>query len=107
MRTILLIEDDDETRRLLRRTLREGGHRVLLAEDEGEALEAAARERVDAVMTDSQMPTLGALLARLLTSEALRGVPVFAVDGDAEEGPRGDGLHLLNCAHRLRELLPG
>ena len=102
---VLLVEDDDETRALLMRSLRRQGFRVPAAEDEGEAMEVAARERVGAVLTDLQMPALDALLARIRTSAALRGVPAFAVDGDAEEGPRGDGLHVLGGSHRLRELL--
>jgi len=107
LRTILLIEDDDETRCLLRRSLRAQGYRVLEAEDETEAAEMAAGGRVDAVLTDLEMPSLGRVLALAREYGPLRGVPVAALDGDSDEGPRPDGLHVLNGTHSLRGSSPG
>jgi len=106
LRTILLIEDDDETRCLLRRSLRAQGYRVLEAEEETEAAELATGERVDAVLTDLELPSLGRVLAISRGDGPLRGMPVAAIDGDADEGLRSDGLHVLNGTHNLPGLLP-
>lgn len=103
--TVLLVDDDYETRLLLRRSLLAQGYRVLEAVDEMEAVELAARERVDCVLTDLEMPSLGALLAISRVYAALQDVPVAALDGDAEEGRRDDGLHLLHGTRGLRSLL--
>ncbi|MDT5272355.1 MAG: hypothetical protein QOH49_4541 [Acidobacteriota bacterium] len=46
--TILLVEEDDETRPLLKRNLEKDGHRVLLALDEEDARERVRGGRVDA-----------------------------------------------------------
>jgi signal transduction histidine kinase/ActR/RegA family two-component response regulator len=56
--TVLLVEDDPELRRLLRRTLVEQRHTVLDAADAFEALELARRNvgRLDVVLTDVVMP---------------------------------------------------
>jgi CheY-like chemotaxis protein len=53
MRTILLIEEDDETRRLLSRNLRDYGYRVIAAHDEADALERGGDDaRADLILVD-------------------------------------------------------
>jgi CheY-like chemotaxis protein len=47
-RTILLVEEDDETRPLLKRNLRSYGYRVVVALDEEDALERVSDGRVRA-----------------------------------------------------------
>jgi DNA-binding response OmpR family regulator len=52
---ILLIEDDDETRPILRRNLQKDGYRVLLALDEADALDRLAGDaqvRADLILID-------------------------------------------------------
>ncbi len=56
--TILVVEDDAAMRELLEDELREAEFKVLAAADGVEALERLARYRVDAVVTDLQMPQM-------------------------------------------------
>src|SRR5204863_7861368 len=58
--TILLVEDDDAVRPLLRRYLERDGHRVVDAGGGIDALEIARREPVvDLLITDVVMPEVG------------------------------------------------
>jgi diguanylate cyclase (GGDEF)-like protein len=54
--TILVVDDLEANRFLLREILETAGHRVLLASDGPEAIERAAAERPDAVLLDVRMP---------------------------------------------------
>jgi signal transduction histidine kinase/ActR/RegA family two-component response regulator len=89
---VLVVEDEAGVRRALARALREGGYRVVEAVDGGEALELAARERFDALVTDVDMPRLGGVdLARRLATDRAP-LPVLFVSGTAVEAlqsPRG------------------
>ena len=67
MRTILAVDDSTSMRQMVGHVLREAGFRVIEASDGEEALELARRERVDAVITDHNMPRMDGLsLVRLL-----------------------------------------
>jgi DNA-binding NarL/FixJ family response regulator len=50
--TILLVEDEDDTRAMLGRALVRAGHAALLASNAGEALELARSARPDLIVTD-------------------------------------------------------
>lgn len=53
---ILVVEDDDETRELLRMALERRGYAVTTAEDGGRGFEEAVRVRPDLIVTDVTMP---------------------------------------------------
>lgn len=53
---LLLVDDEAGILSALRRTLRREGYEILTAESGGEALDALAREPVDAVLSDQKMP---------------------------------------------------
>jgi signal transduction histidine kinase len=55
-RTILVVDDQAETRRSLRMLLEREGHRVLTAEHGAAALELLAREPVQVMLVDHSMP---------------------------------------------------
>jgi CheY-like chemotaxis protein/uncharacterized protein YfcZ (UPF0381/DUF406 family) len=59
--TILLVEDDDVIRKLLRELLRRNGYRVLTASEGSEALTHAADypDSIDLLVTDMVMPGMG------------------------------------------------
>jgi signal transduction histidine kinase/CheY-like chemotaxis protein len=59
--TILLVEDDDVIRKLLRELLRSNGYRVITASEGTEALAHAAAypDRIDLLVTDMVMPGIG------------------------------------------------
>ena len=50
--TILVVEDDEQVRELIRKTLAQTGMRVLVAGSAAEATAAAEAERIDLLLTD-------------------------------------------------------
>lgn len=58
---ILITEDEEAIRRLLRRHLASLGHETLTAEDGFQAVQIAAREEIDIVLSDINMPGLGGI----------------------------------------------
>jgi len=70
--TILLVEDEEEVRRLVRRILTDRGYTILEAAHPGDALEIATRagDTIDLLLTDVVMPRMsGQVLAKLLTDD--------------------------------------
>ena len=57
--TVLVVEDEEVVRRLVRQVLENGGYRVLEAPDGEAALEVAAAADVDLLLTDLVMPKVG------------------------------------------------
>ncbi len=60
-RTVLIVEDEDNMRRVLGALLRRAGYRVLEARDGGEALGVLDNAAVHAVVTDLKMPRMNGL----------------------------------------------
>lgn len=54
--TILVVDDDDAVLHSLRRTLSRGGYRIVTAADPRTVPELLDRERIDAVISDNDMP---------------------------------------------------
>ena len=63
MQTILIAEDGDDLRGMLREFLGANGYRVLEVADGREAVEVAVRERPDLVLMDLAMPGTDGLTA--------------------------------------------
>jgi CheY-like chemotaxis protein len=85
--TILLVDDDESIRRLVRRILMEHGFSVIEASDGAEALEVASAhaERLDLVLTDVIMPKVnGLVLAQRLLQER-PGIRVLYMSGFVEK----------------------
>ena len=85
---VLLVEDEDELRRLVARELGWRGYRVMQASGGEEALEVAGSlgEQVDLLVTDVVMPEMsGVELARRLT-ERWPSLPVLFVSGHLQGG---------------------
>jgi signal transduction histidine kinase/ActR/RegA family two-component response regulator len=89
---ILLVEDNAMNRELALRLLEKRGHTVLVAGNGREALECLARERVDLVLMDLQMPEMDgfqATAAIRATEEAGGGrLPIVALTANAMQGDR-------------------
>ena len=84
-RTILVVDDFDDTRLLLRTWLQKLGYRVVEAEDGNRAVAAAESDRPDLIIMDVEMPELDGLAAtrkiRKLTDFA--EVPIVAVSASS------------------------
>lgn len=80
-RTILVVDDFDDTRLLLRTWLQRRGFRVLEAQDGLEAVALATAELPDLIIMDMEMPHLDGLSAtrRIRENENLSNVPIVAV----------------------------
>lgn len=78
--TVLLVEDYDDARELIRLWLEGCGYRVVAARDGTEAVEAARRECPDLVIMDMSLPVLDGLsaTAAIRQIEELCEVPVIA-----------------------------
>jgi two-component system, cell cycle sensor histidine kinase and response regulator CckA len=64
---ILVVDDDQSVRDFVDRVLREAGYRTMVAASGPEALELAAKEPIDLLLTDVNMPQMtGDELARRL-----------------------------------------
>jgi CheY-like chemotaxis protein len=81
LRTILVVDDFDDTRLLLRTWLERRGFRVVEAEDGIEAIALAQSEAPDLIIMDMEMPQLDGLNAtrRIRKVQGLGTVPIVAV----------------------------
>jgi len=81
LRTILLVEDFDDTRLMMKLWLMKNGYRVVEAETGEEAISVAQRELPDLIIMDMMMPGMNGLDAtqRIREYQALRRTPIVAV----------------------------
>ena len=81
LRTILLVEDFDDTRLMMKLWLVRNGYRVLEAETGEEAISVAQRELPDLIIMDVMMPGMNGLDAtqRIREYQPLRRIPIVAV----------------------------
>src|SRR5919202_2138543 len=84
-RTILVVEDFDETRFMMKVVLEMSGYRVLEATNGVEAVEVARREHPDLILMDIGLPLMdGFAAARTIRAEAdLASVPIVAISAHA------------------------
>ena len=84
---ILLVDDDEEFRKMLRPFLREAGHTVLDAASGREALLTAVDSEPDIVVSDVQMPDMDGLeLCRRLRAERRTAtIPILLMSGTSKE----------------------
>jgi CheY-like chemotaxis protein len=81
LRTILLVEDFDDTRLMMKLWLLRHGYRVIEAENGEEAIQLAGSEHPDLIIMDMMMPGMNGLDAtqRIREYQALRRTPIVAV----------------------------
>jgi CheY-like chemotaxis protein len=81
--TILVVEDDFDTRYPLAELLRLRGYLVTTASDADKAFTAACRQRPDLIITDIVLPGRSGLhfIQRVRASESLRPVPILVISG--------------------------
>ncbi len=94
MARILLVEDNDDNRDLLRRRLERRKYQVVTAVDGADALEKARSERPDLILMDMQLPVLDGWEAtrRLRADESTRPIPVLALTANAGTSDREKAL---------------
>ena len=79
--TVLVVEDFEDNRFMMRRLLEMSGYRVVEAVNGNQAIEAAERERPDIILMDLSLPMLDGLAAtrRIRAHDGLSKVPIVAV----------------------------
>lgn len=80
---ILVVEDNEDSRELLKLTFEHAGYKVAVAGDGEDGLERARERTPDLVMTDLNMPRMDGdeMARRMKEMPAMRGVPLVAVTG--------------------------
>jgi PAS domain S-box-containing protein len=115
-RRVLIVDDDEEVRWVLRRALAAAGHVVAEAEDGMVALDAADRDPFDVVVLDLEMPRMGGLEALPGLLERLPHARIILCSGysservgpDVRSHPRVSWLDKPFRMQRLVELIaPG
>ena len=85
MKTILIVEDNEDNRLIYSQYLTHAGFRVLEAGNGAEGLQVARRERPDIILMDISMPVMDGLTAtrHLKGDPDLRTIPVVALTAHA------------------------
>jgi two-component system, cell cycle response regulator DivK len=88
---ILVVEDQEDNRRILRDLLTNAGYQVFEAENGGEALGAATAHRPDLILMDIQLPVLDGYEAtrRLKADPQVGQIPVIVITSYALSGDEG------------------
>ncbi|HEY0377708.1 MAG TPA: response regulator [Pyrinomonadaceae bacterium] len=83
MKTILVIEDDEVARELMRMALEMRGYKVVTAEDGIQGYDEAVRARPDLIITDIQMPAADGvhLVRRVRDTPELKETPILVTTG--------------------------
>ncbi|MFI7601514.1 response regulator [Actinoplanes sp. NPDC049681] len=86
MAFIVVVDDDEDVRELMKTSLRGGGHEIVAAADASEALVTIRDRRPDLIVTDFQMPGMTGLeLAQLVRAEqATAEVPIILLTAVAK-----------------------
>jgi two-component system, cell cycle response regulator DivK len=85
---ILVVEDQPDSRRIIRDMLAGTDYEITEAENGEEALAAIAKQRPDLVLMDIQLPIMDGYTAtkQIKADPALRSIPIIAVTSHALDG---------------------
>lgn len=108
---VLVVEDNEFNRRLLKDNLTSWGQEVLLAEDGWQALQLIERQRFDLILLDIRMPGIDGIevATRIRQQELKRSeppVPIIAITADADTSTREACLSVGINAVLAKPLLP-
>jgi CheY-like chemotaxis protein len=86
--TILIVEDNSDSREMLRTFLENAGYKVLEAEDGREAIEVARESLPDLLMIDLNLPVVDGISAtrEIRRLDGLRSIPVIANSASGSHG---------------------
>jgi two-component system cell cycle response regulator DivK len=87
---ILIVEDNDKSRKLVRDLLTAKGHEIIEAETGEEAVRLAQERRPSLVLMDIRLPGIDGIqaLGRLRAEVATREIPVMAMTASVMSGDR-------------------
>jgi two-component system cell cycle response regulator DivK len=95
---ILVVEDQEDNRQILRDLLSNAGYEMIEAEDGEQALAQAARHVPDLILMDIQLPILDGYEAtrRIKADAALKAIPIIVVTSYALSGDE-EKAHAAGC----------
>jgi CheY-like chemotaxis protein len=87
---ILVVDDDERTRRMMEAMLTPQGYGVILAKDGNEAIDVAVKEKPDFILMDMMMPIMDGLVAcfEIKANPSTKKIPLFmltALDGEGNK----------------------
>ena len=90
-RRILVVEDQEDNRQILRDLLTSADYEMTEAENGEEALAAVAKQRPDLILMDIQLPIMDGYEAtrRIKADPALKDIPIIVVTSYALSGDEG------------------
>jgi CheY-like chemotaxis protein len=117
---ILLVEDNDNNRLLVRDVLKASGYRVAEAETAEDGLRMAAQQQPALILMDIQLPGMNGIeaLRQLRADPATRAIPVIAVTASAMtqdrhqimaagfDGYQSKPISVKGFLQAVREMLP-
>jgi two-component system cell cycle response regulator DivK len=94
MAKILLVEDNEMNRDMLKRRLERRGHEVSIAVDGAKGVEKATSETPDIILMDLNLPVLDGWEAtrRIKANDETSGIPVIALTAHAMAGDQKKAL---------------
>jgi len=111
-RCILVVEDQEDNRRILRDLLTSNGYDLVEAENGEQALEMAERRRPDLILMDVQIPLLDGyeVTRRLKADPVLRAIPIivvtsYALSGDESKARAAGCNGYVSKPYSTRQLL--
>ena len=89
-RKILIVEDNEDSRELVVKVLRNKGYEMVQAADGEEALEKAVAEKPDLILLDISLPKLNGyeVAKKLKAMEEFQEIPIVALTAHAMKGDR-------------------
>ncbi|MDT7604172.1 MAG: two-component system, cell cycle response regulator DivK [Acidobacteriota bacterium] len=92
--TVLVVEDFEDNRFMMRRLLEMSGYHVVEAVNGEQAVETAVRERPDLILMDLSLPKLDGLAAtrRIRQQDGLARIPIVAVSAHDTTDFHADAL---------------
>jgi two-component system NtrC family sensor kinase len=92
--TLLVVDDDAPTLRLLTKIFEKAGHKVLTAPDATTALRLLHKERCDLVVLDIEMPDVDGLsLCRLMRAQAaMRQIPIIILSANDDDERKAEAF---------------
>ncbi|HEY7492027.1 MAG TPA: response regulator [Candidatus Tectomicrobia bacterium] len=86
MARILIIDDDDQIRRMLCQALEQAGYEAVEARDGQEGLEHFRATPIDLIITDILMPGKEGLETIMELRRAVPGIKIIAISGGGQTG---------------------
>jgi two-component system cell cycle response regulator DivK len=105
---ILVVEDQEDNRQILRDLLGNAGFDLIEAENGEEALAAVAKQRPDLILMDIQLPMMDGYEAtrRIRANPEMKHVPIIAVTSYALTGDEAKALEAGCTAYVTKPFSP-